>query len=113
MSVTAGERYSCAVLNTGQVACWGSNFYGQLGSATNSGTDAANPVPSPVGLPAGTSAVAVTAGGDHTCAVLNTGQVACWGQNIAGQLGSTTNEDRTANRVPSVVGLPAGTRRWR
>jgi alpha-tubulin suppressor-like RCC1 family protein len=35
-SVTAGSNHTCAALSEGTAACWGSNDYGQLGSATNS-----------------------------------------------------------------------------
>ena len=111
VAVTVGGSHSCAVLNTGQVACWGSNYSGQLGSSTNSETFTPNPVPLMVGLPVDRTAVAVTAGRDHTCAVLNTGEVGCWGQNVAGQLGSSTNSGIVAaNPVPTLVGCREG--RW-
>jgi alpha-tubulin suppressor-like RCC1 family protein len=31
---------------------------------------------------------AITVGDDHTCALLGTGQVRCWGDNVSGQLGN-------------------------
>ena len=33
----------------------------------------------------------ITAGYYHTCAVLNTGAVNCWGYNFAGQLGNNNH----------------------
>ncbi|MFT4865783.1 MAG: alpha-tubulin suppressor-like RCC1 family protein, partial [Ilumatobacter sp.] len=59
--IATGAHHSCAVLNTGDVACWGYNYYGQLGNSTTSGLSSANPDPTLVGLPAGTTATAVTA----------------------------------------------------
>jgi alpha-tubulin suppressor-like RCC1 family protein len=107
-ALTAGDDHTCAVLNTGDVTCWGYNVFGQLGNDTNSGTRSANPAPLPVVLPAGTTATALTAGGAHTCAVLNTGAVTCWGNNYFGQLGNSTDNGQ-ANPTPTLVGLPAGT----
>ncbi len=47
-----GYLYSCALTDHRTVTCWGNNHYGQLGTATNNGTDTANPTPTPVpGLP--------------------------------------------------------------
>jgi alpha-tubulin suppressor-like RCC1 family protein len=48
---------------------------------------------------------AIAAGGAHTCAVLTTGDVMCWGSNAEGQLGigSTSN-----TRVPSAVDIGTG-----
>lgn len=32
--ISAGREFTCAVLSTDRVACWGDNFYGQLGNGT-------------------------------------------------------------------------------
>jgi alpha-tubulin suppressor-like RCC1 family protein len=106
-ALTAGDTHTCAVLTTGAVTCWGRNNFGQLGNSTNSGMNIPNPTPLLVGLPAGATATAATAGDSHTCAVLNTGEVSCWGWNIYGQLGnSTTSGSSTANPDPALVVLP-------
>ena len=43
-----------------------------------------------VNLPIGYYAVSVTTGGEHSCAILNGSQPACWGRNSQGQLGDGT-----------------------
>lgn len=85
-----GGNHSCAILNNGSVKCWGSNTKGQLGidSTTNVGdaTGQAMP-PAVVNLGAGRTAVAIAAGSQHTCAILDNGALKCWGDNSKGQLG--------------------------
>ncbi|MCU0277577.1 MAG: hypothetical protein MUE31_01655, partial [Candidatus Nanopelagicales bacterium] len=75
--------YTCAILSTGTVQCWGSNEYGQLGNGTR--TDIG--VPTPVSVKGIRNATAIAAGARHACAVLSTGTVECWGRNRLGQLG--------------------------
>ena len=93
VSITAGYFHTCAVLNTGAVNCWGDNVYGQLGNNTTTYSSA------PVAVAAftdGATAVSITAGAYHTCAVLNTGAVNCWGYNGDGQLGNNTTNNSSA-----------------
>jgi alpha-tubulin suppressor-like RCC1 family protein len=84
VAVSAGYEHTCAVLSTGQVACWGSNFLGQ----TSDPTQDLNPTP--VLAPGITTATAIAAGMTHSCAVIEGGAVWCWGDNVAGQLGRGT-----------------------
>jgi alpha-tubulin suppressor-like RCC1 family protein len=90
-SVTVGEQHSCAVLKSGVVECWGANGLGQLGDESTRN----RPTPRPVH---GTSqrAVMVSAGFEHTCALLRSGEVECWGANRFGQLGDGRSNDREA-----------------
>ncbi|MBN1609592.1 MAG: hypothetical protein JW940_23370 [Polyangiaceae bacterium] len=89
VQVAAGRDFTCAILKSGHVKCWGANDYGQLGlgDKDDRGTD-----PSHMGdaLPAvslGAHAKAIAAGTGHACAVLSTDEVKCWGANSSGQLG--------------------------
>jgi alpha-tubulin suppressor-like RCC1 family protein len=93
VSITAGNLHTCAVLNTGAVNCWGDNSYGQLGNGNTTSSSA------PVAVNAftdGATAVSITAGAFHTCAVLNTGAVNCWGYNSFGGLGNNTTNNSSA-----------------
>ena len=81
--VTAGEEFTCVLLTTAAVHCFGDNSAGQLGSGS---IGSARETPGAVAGLTGT-VVDVTAGASHSCAVMSTGQVRCWGLNDQGQLG--------------------------
>ena len=90
VKVATGGHHSCAILNDGTVSCWGHNNQGQLGD----GTQISRYTPTPtVSLGVGVKAVDVVAGGHHSCAVLDDGNVKCWGSNVYGQLGDGTTTD--------------------
>jgi alpha-tubulin suppressor-like RCC1 family protein len=81
-AVTSGRAHTCALDATvvpSNLQCFGTNAHGQLG-----GTGSLVKVTL---LPPGT-ARAVTAGGDHTCALTSEGGIQCWGVNDRGQLGN-------------------------
>ncbi len=86
--IAGGWDHTCAILAGGGLQCWGGNDHGEIGDGTKH--DRLQPVDVP-GLTSGVASV--SAGFDHTCALLNTGAVKCWGNNKTGELGdgSTTN----------------------
>ncbi len=95
VAITTGHEHTCALLATGAVKCWGYNGYGQLGDGTTSNRN----IPTQVsGLTSG--AVAISGGSNHTCALLATGAVKCWGYNGYGQIGDTTTSNRS---IPTQV----------
>jgi alpha-tubulin suppressor-like RCC1 family protein len=80
-AIATGGQHACAIVESGDVRCWGMDKYGQLGSGT---TDSATPI-TPSSL--GARAIAIGAGAYHACAVLEGGAVRCWGDDSDGQLG--------------------------
>lgn len=92
ISISVGRFHTCALTNTNGVKCWGANGQGQLGDGTTLGTSQQQHMPVDV---AGLSGVVALSAGDfHTCAVIRTGGVKCWGDNSAGQLGDGTTQRR-------------------
>ncbi len=95
VQVAAGGVHTCALRRDHTVMCWGDGSEGQLGQGT--AVDSGAPV-TVAGLPS--PAVEIAAGAYHTCARLEDGTVACWGNNRFGQLGDGT---RTARSTPALV----------
>jgi alpha-tubulin suppressor-like RCC1 family protein len=94
-ALASGWRHVCVLMTDGNAKCWGSNHEGQLGDGT--GVDQKRPV-DVAQIPSGI--VAITAGGQHTCA-LTRGSVTCWGENEDGQLGDGTFKSTLAAKAES------------
>ena len=104
VAVSAGSTHTCALLASGEVACWGSNGNGELGT-----TPGALPSSSvPVRVPLATKAKAVSAGDKFACALLDSKKVACWGNNDNAQLGRSPFSP--VGDVKEMVAPPVDTR---
>ena len=86
--VAAGSYQNCVLKTDGKVYCWGFENSGQhgIGSIATPTTILSVPV-------SGLTDVTSISGGlaypyDHTCAVLISGKVRCWGNGAVGQLGN-------------------------
>lgn len=91
--------HACALDASGAAFCWGSNIDGQLGDGTAPETSAGSGTPVRVQVPVGF--VAITASGEHTCAVDVAGDAWCWG---VGGVGDGTAVSR--GEPTRVVDLP-------
>jgi alpha-tubulin suppressor-like RCC1 family protein len=90
--ISGGEGdHTCALTALGAMKCWGRNSYGEVGDGTT--TDRSTPV-DVSGLSAGVKTFAI--GDAHTCAVVASGELKCWGYNSSGQLGDGTTTNRAA-----------------
>lgn len=100
VDVDAGLLFTCGVVRSGSVFCWGDDSLGQLGDGT-AGSPAAIGLRQPVvGV---VDAVAVAAGAGHACAVLSSGSVSCWGSDTKGQLGDGVVADPPTRATPALV----------
>lgn len=77
-AIAAGIQHTCALDQSGNAWCWGSNLYGQLGAGALAPAGPSNSaVPARV---AGTQTyTAIASGGYHTCALAQDGTAWCWG----------------------------------
>jgi len=105
----SGADSACALLDHGEVKCWGNNQFGQLGTGTtdNRGDEVGEmgDALEPIALGAGRSAIGVSAGSNYSCAVLDDGSVKCWGSARDGQLGGDSLDDALSPEKFVVVDL--------
>ena len=97
LKVSAGNRFSLAIKNTGTLWSWGWNFTGQLGNGLN--TPDLN-LPAQVGT--SNNWRKIDAGDQHSLAIDASGALWAWGNNTFGQLGDGTN-------TTSLSPIPIGT----
>lgn len=115
--IAAGADHACGRTSTGQLYCWGSSVWGQLGDGERTARDdtpafgprAFGPVGEvlridPVPVESSLRFRAVMAGARHTCALTEEGEAYCWGMGRFGQLGTGTDRD-AAVPTPVAEGL--------
>jgi len=85
---TGPDGHTCGLDLDGRAYCWGSNAYGQLGI----GVADTQIRPSPEAVEGDHRFSVITASSHATCALKNTGEVYCWGDNSDSGLGGNTEE---------------------
>jgi alpha-tubulin suppressor-like RCC1 family protein len=105
--IAAGWRHTCGIKD-GAIMCWGDNTNYQLGYGdTFSYSNPYRYTPKPLTSPPPGTAVAIAAGVDLSCALMDSGAVYCWGSNGGGKLGAGSALAKSANPLP-VTGLGSG-----
>ena len=105
VAIDAGYDHTCALLDNGDVNCWGSDADGQLGNgATSSSNVVSLSSSNNINLGTGRTAISISAGGTHTCAHLDNGLLKCWGNRADGQVGDNGGFNSPSDRTsPSAV----------
>jgi len=101
--VASGADFMCVLLDTNEVKCWGSNTHGQVGH----GALGEGEIPPVLDVGTGRHALMLSAGLQHTCALLDDRRVKCWGDNQYGQLGIGDTMDRGTSAAQLGDDLPA------
>ena len=91
VAVGIGFQHSCAIVKNGRVACWGVGTNGRLGL----GDQNLREVPTLISADffdgssnqADKKPVAISSGNSHTCVLVESGKVLCWGNGATGRLG--------------------------
>jgi alpha-tubulin suppressor-like RCC1 family protein len=109
VQLVAGLAHTCALLREGLVRCWGNNDQGQLGLGHTTNLSVQKPYQNGL-VQLGAPAVALVAGGEHTCALMQDASVRCWGKNGFGQLGLGHTQPIGDNEIPNaaVATVPLG-----
>ena len=109
--LAVGELHGGAILDNNALKCWGDNGNGKLGLGD---LDTRGNVPRQIGsnlhaidLGPGPTARSVAAAGYNPCAVLDNGQLKCWGAGAAGTLGLGDAIDRGSAPGQMGANLPA------
>jgi alpha-tubulin suppressor-like RCC1 family protein len=102
-AIAAGFYHTCAILSGGSVACWGDNAEGELGNGMTTSSLTPVMVVNVDGTAALTGATAIAASFKHTCALMPAGSVACWGDNLFGELGNGTKTNASTPVMVSGV----------
>ena len=108
-ALAVGWSHTCARVARGAVVCWGSGVRGRLGDGTETYAQMAPVAVRAVGGGGVlTGVTAIAAGFAHTCALLEGGTAACWGEGTYGQRGdgSTTQTQTTPVAVQLAGGAP-------
>ncbi len=110
-AVTAGDSFTCALLDDGGVKCWGVSAFGELGQGnliSSGGAEApmGDGLP-PIDLGTGRTATAISSGYSHTCAILDNATMKCWGEGFQGRLGVGNEQNRGDQPGEMGEALPA------
>ena len=89
LAVSSGYSHTCGIAD-GVVSCWGSFQRGELGYDPDGFAWTPMPTDGVSGQEGIDDAVDVAAGDDFACAAIAPGNVLCWGDNNADQLGNDT-----------------------
>jgi hypothetical protein len=82
VSFAMGDTFACGLSTAGEVKCWGSNRYGELGQGDFAARD------KPTSVTALKEIQSIGAGPNHVCALARDKKVWCWGKDDLGQSGS-------------------------
>tara|TARA_Y100000768_G_scaffold388864_1_gene388042 strand:- start:3564 stop:5849 length:2286 start_codon:yes stop_codon:yes gene_type:complete len=93
VDLSAGFAHNCAVLESGKVLCWGANDAGQLGLGHTDSVGDLTGLASAIKLDFGEKAQRIYSGTRYNCALMESQNIICWGQNDAGQLGLASTEN--------------------
>jgi len=117
VGMSVGRRHSCVKLSSGKIRCWGRSVYGELGygDSLNRGdgpNEMSDYLPE-VNLGSGLQASQIKLSQYSSCALMEGGEMKCWGRNHFGQcgLGNTSSIGYLPNQMSDYlppINFPSG-----
>ena len=115
IAVSAGKSHSCALLSNNTLKCFGNGADGRLGQDSqttlgDSPSEMGTALPA-INLGTGRTALTVSAGAEHTCALLDNAALKCWGSGDSGRRGSSNmnNVGGSSGDMAALVAVNLGT----
>jgi alpha-tubulin suppressor-like RCC1 family protein len=115
IAVSAGQAHTCVVFTSTEVKCFGNGGSGRLGVGNqndlgDSPSEMGTALPA-INLGTGRTALAVSAGAEHTCALLDNAALKCWGSGDSGRRGSSnmSNVGGSSGDMAALVAVNLGT----
>lgn len=110
--VSCQGYFTCALLDSGTLYCWGDNEEGSLGMGSTTPTYTEEPQPVDPGL-VGATFIQITTGEGHACAIRSDNALLCWGRNSYRQvdgevLDNVAPPDNQRVATPHRIGVSAG-----
>ena len=106
VAIDASQHHTCVLLAGGAVRCWGlgTGLNGQLGHG-NTESIGDDETPASVGdVFVGAPVHEVSAGNEHSCAILDDGAARCWGGATSGLLGYGNSDSIGDDESPEEAG---------
>ncbi len=108
LAIDAGVDHNCAITSANELSCFGSNANGKTGAGTSSGVRDAGLISD-----SGVSYSKISINADHSCGIISTNALKCWGSNASGRSGlggsSTATTPTVVDSGVSYSELAAGT----
>lgn len=106
----SGVWHDCITNSSGQVKCWGRNNCEQLGyNPPTQSTTFMSLNPTVITNSLASAPLMVRGGSSHTCVLLKSGALQCWGRNNEGELGNGTTTTQCSITPVNVSGITTAT----
>lgn len=100
----AGRAFTCALMDTGLVKCWGSAKASGNGTTKNIGMTSAKMGSTLLPVDLGEKVIQMACADQSACAILESGQIKCWGSNVNGVLGAGLADRVVVGAAPNEMG---------
>ena len=93
VQVACGRKHVLLLFDSGCVMSWGTGYFGQLGHGDDSSVEEPTLIKALTPAALGSRVVRVSAGGNHSGVITDSGEAFMWGLNRSGQCGTSMKAD--------------------